>query len=602
MLLFKRLKERYKLSIYNLKDNVVIPLRIINIIISSIALLSIIYYHGFPKTNEAREIVSFIIKGSLLFYVIKYLIKLSLNFYPLKFIKETWLEASILFLIVVDGLSYYVLNFRILEQIFSIFGFKNYTAYVDIFTQIYFFIIFALESGKASTRLTSLNINPSALLSLSFVFLISIGTTLLMLPEMTTHGISMLDSLFTSTSACCVTGLSTVSTATCFTFKGKFLIMILIKLGGLNMLSFATFFATFHSSNTGLKYQSLIKDFFDADYISDTRKILFNILFYSIFIEVIGTILIYFSWNSNIHFSDFSDKLFYSLFHSVSAFNNAGFSLFNNGLAENFVNMSYATHFIIALLIILGGIGFYTLQDIFSLEKIKERRQKKWKKLQVNTKIILYSTLLLIVAGTLFFYLLETNKIMSGMNVFEKISTSFFQSVTTRTAGFNTIDIGSLSLPILLFMMMLMFIGASPGSTGGGIKTTTFFIIFKSVIATIKGHKQVISYKSTISFNSINKAYSIVVFSISLIFTSTFLLSITETDMDFTQLLFEEISAFATVGLSTGITPNLSEAGKIIIILSMFIGRIGTLTLALSLSSKAEYTNFKYAKAKIMIG
>ncbi|OFX21132.1 MAG: hypothetical protein A2033_07625, partial [Bacteroidetes bacterium GWA2_31_9] len=502
MLLFQRLKERYKLSIYNLRNNVVIPLRIINIIISSIALLSIVYYHGFPKTQETREIIGLIIKASLLFYVIKYLIKITLNYSPIKFLKESWFEASILLLIVVDGLSYYLLNFRILEQIFLNLGFKNFTAYVDVFTQIYFFIIFALESGKASTRLTSLNINPSALLSLSFVVLITTGAALLMLPEMTTCGISMLDSLFTSTSACCVTGLSTVSTATYFTFKGKFLIMILIKLGGLNMLSFATFFATFHSSNTGLKYQSLIKDFFDADYISDTRKILFNILFYSIFIEVLGTILIYFSWNNDIQFKGIADKLFYSLFHSVSAFNNAGFSLFGNGLAENHVNLSYSTHFIIAILIILGGIGFYTLQDIFSLEKIRERRQKKWKKLQVNTKIILYSTLLLLVAGTVIFYLIENNKIMSGMSVFEKISTSFFQSVTTRTAGFNTIDIGSLSLPILLFMMMLMFIGASPGSTGGGIKTTTFFIIFKSVIATIKGHKQVVSYKSTISYNS----------------------------------------------------------------------------------------------------
>lgn len=602
MLLFKRLKERYKLSIYNLKDKVVVPLRITNILVSSIALLSIIYYHGFPKTDETKEIVGLIIKSSFIFYILKYLIKLFLNYSPIKFIKETWFEASILLLIVIDGFSYFILNFRILEQVFRNLGFTNFAAYADVFIQLYFFIIFALESGKASTRLTNLNINPSALLSLSFVILITTGAALLMLPEMTTNGISMLDSLFTSTSACCVTGLATVSTVSCFTFKGKFLIMILIKLGGLNMLSFATFFATFHSSNTGLKYQSLIKDFFDADYISDTRKILFNILFYSIFIEIGGTILIYFSWNSDIYFSGISDKLFFSLFHSVSAFNNAGFSLFENGLAESHVNLSYSTHLIIAFLIILGGIGFYTLQDIFSIEKIRERRQKKWKKLQVNTKIILYSTLLLLAAGTVIFFLIENNKIMSGMSFMEKLSTSFFQSVTTRTAGFNTIDIGSLSLPILLFMMMLMFIGASPGSTGGGIKTTTFFIIFKSVIATIKGHKQVVSYKSTISFNSINKAYSIVVFSITLIFTSTFLLSITETDINFTQLLFEEISAFATVGLSTGITSNLSEIGKIIIILSMFIGRIGTLTLALSLSSKAEYTNFKYAKAKIMIG
>ncbi|OFX51844.1 MAG: hypothetical protein A2046_00780 [Bacteroidetes bacterium GWA2_30_7] len=602
MLLLKQIKERYKLSIYNLKDNIVIPLRIINIIISSVALFSIIYYYGYPKTPETREIISLIIKSSLFFYVLKYCIKLSLNFSPLNFIKDNLFEGIILLIVIINWIVYYLLNIQILELIFSYFGFKNVTAYIDIFIQIYFFLIFALESGKASTKLSSLNINPSALLSFSFVFLISSGAALLMLPEMTTNGISLVDAYFTSTSACCVTGLSTVSTATFFTFKGKFIIMILIKLGGLNMLSFATFFATLHSAHTGLKYQSLIKDFFNSDYLSDTRKILYNILFYSIFIETVGTILIYISWNENIHFNGFSDKLFFSMFHSVSAFNNAGFSLFGNGLAENYVNLSFSTHFIIAILIILGGIGFFTLQDIFSFEKIRERRQKKWKKIQVNTRIILYSTLLLIVAGTVVIFIIENNKLLSGMTFIEKLSHSFFQSVTTRTAGFNTIDIGALSLPILLFMMMLMFIGASPGSTGGGIKTTTFFIIFKSVIATIKGHKQVVAYKSTISFNSINKAYSVVIFSITLIFTSTFLLSITETNMSFTQLLFEEISAFATVGLSTGITANLSEAGKVIIILSMFIGRIGPLTLALSLSKKADYTDYKYAKANIMIG
>lgn len=600
--MIKKLSERYKLSIYNLKDNIVIPLRVINIIVSTIAILSIIYYYGFPKTPETRELISLIIKSSLFFFVLKYFIKLSLNYSPLKFIKENLFEGIILLVVTINWIVYYLLNFRILELAFSYFGFTNVSAYIDIFIQLYFFLLFALESGKASTKLTSLNINPSALLSFSFVFLISGGAALLMLPEMTTNGISIIDAYFTSTSACCVTGLSSVSTATYFTFKGKFIIMILIKLGGLNMLSFATFFATFHSAHTGLRYQSLVKDFFNADYLSDTRKILYNILFYSIFIEAIGTILIYLSWNENIHFNGFADKLFFSMFHSISAFNNAGFSLFGNGLTENFVSVSYFTHFIIAILIILGGIGFFTLQDIFSFEKIRERRQKKWKKIHVNTRIILYSTLLLLVVGTVVIFIIENNKLLNGMTFIEKLSHSFFQSVTTRTAGFNTIDIGALSLPVLLFMMMLMFIGASPGSTGGGIKTTTFYIIFKSVIATIRGHKQVVSYKSTISFNSINKAYSVVIFSITLIFTSTFLLSITETNMSFTQLLFEEISAFATVGLSTGITANLSELGKIIIIFSMFIGRIGPLTLALSLSTKAEYTDYKYAKANIMIG
>jgi len=528
---------------------------------------------------------------------------LILDVEPLNFIKKNWFEALLMLIIVVNGFGYFLFKTHFISDFFKLFGFDNFDTLSNVFIQFYFLIIIAIETGKASHKLLNAKLSPYLLLTLSFVALIVIGSVLLMLPEMTVqHYIRPIDSVFTITSACCVTGLTCVDTATFFTLKGQIIIMIWIKLGGLNILSFAAFFATFYKDTAGIKYQSLIKDLFNSDQLSDTKIILRNILFYSIAIEIIGSILIFIGWSDSVHFSSLSQKIYYSVFHSISAFNNAGFSLYTNNLYEGVIQTSYFVHITIAFLIIFGGIGFSTIHDIFSWKKIKERRLKKWKKFDVNTRVIIWTTTVLIVVGTILFYLLERNNTLKNEGIIGTIIHSFFQSVTTRTAGFNTLDIAQLTQPILLIMIFLMFVGASPGSTGGGIKTTTFFVIYKSVIATIRGKKNIEIYQRNISFSIVDRAYSIVIFALTVIFISSILLTITEPNIDYLRLLFEEVSAFGTVGLSTGITAMLSDAGKIIIILSMFIGRIGPLTLALALSTRVKYTKYKYAEANIMIG
>jgi Trk-type K+ transport system membrane component len=253
-------------------------------------------------------------------------------------------------------------------------------------------------------------------------------------------------------------------------------------------------------------------------------------------------------------------------------------------------------------LIFLGGIGFFVLKDIFSWKKIVERRKLKWKTLSISSKIALRMSFTLVILGAIFFFVLENNTSLKEHSLYGKIIVSLFQSISTRTAGYNSVDFTKLGLPIMLIFMLLMFIGASPGSTGGGIKTTTFTVIIKSAISTIKGRKNVEMFKKNISFSLIDKAYSIALFSLSLIFIGTFILTITEPDKDLFQLLFEEISAFGTVGLSAGITAALSFSGKLVIIITMFIGRIGTLTLALMLSREIAYRHYKYAEAHVMIG
>jgi len=290
------------------------------------------------------------------------------------------------------------------------------------------------------------------------------------------------------------------------------------------------------------------------------------------------------------------------LFHAVSAFNNAGFSLFTNGLYQEVIREAWGFHIIIMILIILGGIGFMNINHYAAYFKARVINKQKWVQMNVGAHLALITSIALILAGALVVIVLEWDKVLTGYSFGGKVIISLFQSVTTRTAGYNTVDIGMLSAPVLIFFIFLMFVGASPGSTGGGIKTTTFAVIIKSAICTIRGEGHVVYYKRNIPYPVIDKAYSIALFSLSVIFISVFFLSITEPGMTLISLLFEEISAISTVGLSTGITSHLSVTGKIIIATSMFIGRTGTLTLAILLTSKVLSTNYKYADVGVIIG
>jgi potassium uptake TrkH family protein len=500
-------------------------------------------------------------------------------------------------------LSTYCFGRHLITSLINQLNLPDIITYLILIIQIYFLIIITIEIGQASPFLAKLDIGPAMLLIFSFLFLILGGTGLLMLPEMTVnHHIPFINALFTSASASCVTGLIVVDTATFFSFKGQMVIMLLIQMGGINIISFATFFTTFYSRSTSVRYQSLMKDFLSTDTFSDTRSILREVIFYSLIFEFVGSLLIYFSWGNHVVFPSLKDKLFFTVFHAISAFNNAGFSLFTNNLYEQGIRYAYNLQIIIAFLIIFGGIGFITLRDILTNISLHKRRIHFFKRLQVNTRLVLLVTSILIITGAVMFYVLERNNALAGKDFTNSFVTSLFQSITTRTAGFNTVDFSRLSVPLIILFMFLMYIGASPGSTGGGIKTTTFAVVIKSALDTIRGKRHVEFYQHSISFESINKAYSLILFSGTLIFMFTFLLAITEPGIAFSRLLFEEISAFATVGLSTGITGSLSVAGKYILILSMFIGRVGTLTLILALSKKAFYTRYKYGKANIMIG
>ncbi|MBL0339503.1 MAG: ATPase [Bacteroidetes bacterium] len=486
----------------------------------------------------------------------------------------------------------------------SAIGFGGFLSVYHTFLQFILVILLIIDLAKVSTLFDLIKLEASTMFIFSFIILILVGALLLMLPEMTTDhlGSDWMTAIFTSTSASCVTGLIVVDTATYFTFKGQLVIMALIQLGGLNIISFATFFASLYSKGLGIKHHSMMQDFFSSGSLFDAKALLRQIIYMTVFIEGVGTIVIFSLWDPAINFSSFGQKFFYSIFHAISAFNNAGFSLFTNNLFEPVLKNSYMLHLTIAGMIFFGSLGFSTIRDIFGIGSMRERMRLPWKKYHLSTQISLYSSVILIVFGAAVFYWIEKDNVLANQMTFEAGITSIFQSVTCRTAGFNTVDMALLKAPTLILMVFLMFIGASSGSTGGGIKTSTFTLIIVSAIATLRGKKNLELFKHNIAWELLNKAFTIFIFSASFVFVATFFLAVLEPGKDILKLLFEEVSAFGTVGLSTGITADMSTTSKYILIASMFVGRVGTLTLGFALSKKVITKAYKYPNAHFMIG
>ncbi|MDO1444749.1 potassium transporter TrkG [Rhodocytophaga aerolata] len=596
--------ERLNRLLYSSKDRVYFLLKIVTYINSTLAACLLVYGYGFNLSTEETSRIFKLIDLVYLVFVIIYAIRLLYSFQRRAFIQRTSTEAVIMFLLVINGIITNVFAFSILYQTSLWLGIKNYNAFHEIVSTIFLLTLIGLEVSKASIRLPLNRLKPSTLFIGSFILLIVTGAGLLMLPAMTNtpSGMPLLDALFTATSAACVTGLIVVDTATYFTNKGQLIILTLIQIGGLGMLTFTTFFATILKQGVGIKHQSAIQDFLSSESLFSSRGLLQQIILLTLFIEGMGALAVFVTWGPEVPFENLGDKIFYSIFHSISAFCNAGFSLYTNGLYEAPVRQSYILHIVIAGVIIFGGLGFSPIMDVFSIRALRERLAMPWKDWRLNTKLAIYTAIVLNIFGMVLYFFLEKDNTLAGMNILESLITSFFQSVTTRTAGFNTVDFTKLENPTMIMMMFLMFIGASPGSTGGGIKTITFLLIAVSVLSTIKGKKVISIDKRTIPMETLFKAYSVITFAAAYIFLGVFILSITEPEQESIDLLFEQVSAFATVGLSTGVTPQLSTVGRIVIIATMFIGRVGTITLALALSRPVISNAYRYPDAHLMVG
>ncbi len=448
-------------------------------------------------------------------------------------------------------------------------------------------------------------LTPFRLTVLSFLLAIIAGACLLKLPFATVGHISWIDCLFTSTSAVCVTGLIVVDTATKFTRFGQVVIITLIQFGGLGIMTLSTFFLVFLRGRVSFTNIKVMKDTFTSGGDVDIYGLLKLIVVFTLSVEAVGSSLLFLRF-SKIYPA--GTALFHSIFQSVSAFCNAGFSTFSDNLMS--FRGDVLVNIVMAGLVIIGGIGFLVVWEVRRCVRRFIRREKRVRVLSLHTKLVLIVTAALVVFGTVVFAAIEWNILLTDLPWYEKILAAFFQSVTTRTAGFNTINIRDLANASILVTIFLMFVGASPGSTGGGIKTSTFGVLIALGISRLKSMEEVNMFKRTLSRFSVWRALSVTLTAIAVISVATMLLMLTEGGISpfldtpgmFVEILFEVVSAFGTVGLSLGITGGLTSIGKLIIVLVMYMGRLGPLLIAMAISPREKRARFKYAEEQVMIG
>lgn len=449
--------------------------------------------------------------------------------------------------------------------------------------------------------------NPAIVFVGSFMILALSGAFLLMMPSATPNGISFTNAIFTATSAVCVTGLAVVDTAKDFTLIGQSIILVLIQLGGIGILTFTSFFAFFFRGGSTFKEGLNTKDFIAHEGLKDVFRAALNVVIFTLGVELVGAVFIYSSIIDNMNINN---KVFFSVFHSISAFCNAGFSIFSNGLYDSSIRFQYYFQWIIMILIIFGGLGhnivfnFYQYLKTYVIELFdKKIIHKRVRIITLNTRIVIYTTLILLFSGWIFLFISEYNNTMiEHTTLFGKVTNAAFSSVTPRTAGFNVVDYSKMTVPSLLFVIFLMWIGGSPASTAGGVKTSTFAIATLNILAIAQGKNRIQLFGRRIDAESTLRAFAILCISLIVIGVAIMALLIFEPkDTPLLTVAFECFSAYSTVGLSLNFTPTLTEPSKYVLIAVMFIGRIGMLNLMIGLLRQMNHQFYEYPKENILI-
>lgn len=561
--------------------------------VSVVGVLTLIYDSGIRKSSDVLEYLYYIylitLYSGILFIVFNYLYKESI-------------PTIRAFVVDIVSILFYGLLIAHISR-WTIINLFNERLWLNLALVIIFFRSLAAIRIDYNRKY----LNPAQLFITSFVFVIFIGTVLLLLPNATHKGISFLDALFTSTSAVCVTGLIVVDTGSYFTQFGQTIIMLLIQAGGIGIMTFTSYFGFFFKGGASFQNRLMMQDMNNSEKIAEVFTTLKKILIVTFFIEIVGAAIIYVSIRSSMPGTG-SESIFFSIFHSISGFCNAGFSTLENSLYEEGYRYNYLLHFTIAILFIIGGIGFPIVFNTITylkhiiLDRVFSRKSfyAPWI-IGINTRIVLITTISLLGVGTLLFYIFEYNNTLSEHGAFGKIITAFFGAATPRTAGFNTVDTASLHFSTLMIILLLMWVGASPGSTGGGIKTSTFAVAILNFLSIARGKDRIEVFKREISPISIRRAFAILTLSIIVIGISILLLVCYDGDKGLLPLAFESFSAFSTVGLSLGITGTLSDPGKIIIIFTMFIGRVSMLTILIAFMRRIVNLKYKYPTEDVLI-
>jgi len=562
-------------------------------LLSILGVLVVFYDFGFNQSEEVNALINLyyilLLSIECLFLVLRYFF-----FHHKKALKVAVFDLFLSALLVLT-----------LPVLLNVYEFQLATT--QLWLTFVFLVMFIRELSAERIEFKRRYVNPAQLFMFSFMAVILVGAYALMFPNATTHGISFIDALFTSASAVCVTGLAVVDTGTYFTPMGQTTIMILIQLGGLGIMTFTSYFSYFFTGQSSYENQLLIQEMTSSDKISDVFSTLKRVILLTFIIELIGALFIFFSLNPAL-LPGLGDRVFFSMFHSVSGFCNAGFSTLPNNFYELGYRFNYPLHLTVAFLIIIGGIGFPImfnfakyLKHVFKHRIFKKNHIHSPWIININTRIVLVTTLILLVVGTVLIFIFEYNNTLAEHGLFGKVVTAFFGAVTPRTAGFSSVDYTQIHMSTILLLYVLMWIGASPASTGGGIKTSTFAISVLNAIGLARGKDRIECYGREISDSSIRRAYSQIFLSLFVILVSVFLVTYFDPKLDFKAIVFECISAFGTVGLSLGITAKLSAASKLIITITMFIGRISLLTILACFLKQVKFQKYKYPSEDITI-
>lgn len=478
-----------------------------------------------------------------------------------------------------------------------------------IWIRIAILLTFIREFSEVKLNYKRTLLNPAQLFITSFLMIILFGTILLMLPKATYNGISFVDALFTSTSAVCVTGLIVVDTGTYFTDFGQIIIMGLIQIGGLGILTFASYFSYFFKGSSTYENQLVLSDMTNSKKLSEVFSTLKYIIVITIIIELFSGLLIYFSLDPK-NFESHYEHLFFSIFHSISAFCNAGFSTLSNNLYDVGFKYNYTFQLVLIMSFVLGGLGFpivsniinyikYHLKKVFIFDK-KKVSYRPWV-LNLSSRINLITTLSISAIAFIVFLALEYHNTLSEHHGFGKMVTALFGATTPRTAGFNTIDPASMLFPTTMMVLFLMWVGASPASTGGGIKTSTFAIATLNILSLAKGKTRIEVFRREIADISVKRSFATISLSLIVIGFGIILISVFDTDKTLLGIAFECFSAYSTVGLSLGITASLTTVSKLVLIAIMFIGRVSMLTIIIAIFKKIKQTNYRYPTEEITI-
>ncbi len=581
----------------NARETLLRLIKPIPLLLSTLGVLAVLWKYGFQSTDFQRSLTPILFMASLAMGLLSVLFLYVFRSSRPKS-RAWWLDA-IYFALLLTVLIHH------LEMGLAQLPFPQLLMYLALFW------VFLREVSAWNWPNRASMLSPARLFVGSYIALIFLGTLLMLLPNATVGGISFMNALFTATSAVCVTGMMVLDTSTDFTRFGQVLIMLLFQAGGIGIMTFTSYFSYFFRGESSYQQQMILRDLTSSDRLVEVFNTLKKIILLTFVIEAGGALLVWLSLDHSM-FERPADLLFFSVFHAISGFCNAGFSTFSDGLYEPVLRYNYPLHLVLAAMFIIGGMGFpilfnfwrylrhLILNQLIPASLNRATTHSPWI-INLNTRLVLITTAFLLVIPTCFILVLEWNNALSSHRGAGRLVEAFFIAAVPRSAGFNVMDFNSLHFGSTLLIIFLMWVGASPASTGGGIKTSTLAMALINIRRTAREANHVELFGRHITEQSLNRAFAIIVLSMLGISLSVFTLSLTEPEQELFSLVVESIAAYSTAGISQGITAQLSESGKMVIIITMLCGRVGLLSVIMAFMPKTKIRNYRYPSEDILI-